>query len=126
MSLQRCEQKGPIGSSFGLVVFPQIGHFVFMNRQCESTLRNWQPTVRSVTVRPNLMNRRLLVSLLLLGALCFSGCSDQARYDRYVRASVRAKEKRQKQWRKEMEIQNREQLEALQDAESMPPSVTMQ
>jgi hypothetical protein len=72
------------------------------------------------------MNRRLLISLLLLGFLAFSGCSDQARYNRYVRSSVRAKEKRQKQWRKEMENQKREQIEALQDVEPAPVTVTVQ
>ncbi len=72
------------------------------------------------------MNRRLIISLFLLGMLSFSGCSDEARYNRYVRASVRAKEKRQKQWQKEMAKQNREQVEAMQNDEPLPLRVTIQ
>lgn len=72
------------------------------------------------------MKCRALLLLALTVAIGFSACSNEARYRRYVKASIRDKEKQQKKIRKDIARQNREMQEKIQDSELGPPRVTVQ
>ncbi len=72
------------------------------------------------------MKFRTLLVVILAAILGLSACSSEARYRRYVKSSIRAKEKRQKKIRKDIDRQNREITRQLEEAELPPPRVSVQ